>query len=199
MCVRPAQIVRPGFIPRAPAETSAMRPRNDRTNLTSRHRLRDFDYTQPGFYFVTFTTHRFQMLFGQVIDGDMDFTPAGAMLAELLGLIEQKFPAISPETFVVMPNHVHLLLYQSLVNDEFTPSDVVRWIKGKSLAAYREGVEGLGWEPFEGKLWKEGFHDEVLRTEIQMENVRRYIIENPRRWDEDELRSMKDEGGSRRN
>lgn len=176
-----------------------MKPRNDRTHLSSRHRLRDFDYTLPGFYFLTFTTHRFQRLFGEIVDGNMHPTPAGQMLNKLLPEIEQQFSAVSPETFVVMPNHVHLLLYQSLVNDNFTPSDVVRWIKGKSLAAYREGVEELGWEPFEGRLWNASFHDEILRSEAHLENVRRYIIENPQRWDEDEYHSLKDEGGLRRN
>lgn len=172
---------------------------NDRTHLTSRHRLRTFDYTLPGYYFLTITTHRFQHVFGVIEHRSMRNTPAGEMVNMLIRKIPQMFPTISVDCSVVMPNHVHLILHQDLGNAEVSPSDVVRWLKGQSLAGYRRGVNDEGWQPYSGKLWMDGFHDKVLRTDAQLANVRRYVAENPQRWDEDELRSMKDEGGLRRN
>lgn len=175
-----------------------MKPHNDRTNLTSRHRLRTFDYTLPGYYFLTLTTHEFQHLFGVIENGTMQTTPAGEMINALVKEIQQVFPTIAVEAAAIMPNHIHLLLYQNLENDGISSSDVVRWLKGQSLADYRRGVIEGGWQPYSGKLWMTSFHDEILRTDVQLENVRRYIVENPQRWDEDELCSMKDEGGLRR-
>lgn len=175
-----------------------MKPRNDRTHLTSRHRLRDFDYTLPGYYFLTFATHKFQRLFGVIEGGVMQEFPAGEMMHTVLSSVEPAFTTITVDSYVVMPNHIHMLLYQNLANEGSSPSDVVRWIKGNSLAQFRQGVKEHGWKSFDGKLWNDGFHDEILRTETQLENVRRYIVENPQRWDEDEFRSMKDEGGLRR-
>ncbi len=129
----------------------------------------------------------------------MHNTPAGLMVNALITRIPEVFNTVSVEASAVMPNHIHLLLYQNLKNEEVSSSDVVRWLKGQSLAEYRRGVNEQGWCPYSGKLWMTSFHDQILRTDEQLENVRRYILENPQRWDEDELCSMKDDGGLRRN
>lgn len=70
-------------------------------------RLRGYDYSQPGGYFVTICTQDHACLFGDVTGGQMQLNAAGQMvLAEWTALAE-RFPTIQLDAFVVMPNHVH--------------------------------------------------------------------------------------------
>ena len=175
-----------------------MKRRNDRINLTSRHRLRDFDYSQPGYYFLTAVTNKYANLFGSVTNRDNRLSPAGLMLDELIRNVPIEFPTISLEEHVVMPNHFHVLIYQGLDSMHASSPDVMRMIKGQGQHKYSLGVRHENWPPYAGKLWMSGYFDEVIKSEEQLFNVRRYIRENPQRWDEDELKSIKDEGGFRR-
>ena len=160
---------------------------NKREHLTSRHRLRGFNYATPGYYFVTFCTYQHQPLYGSVRNGKIMASSAGVALGEIIASVSDRFASLAVESFVVMPNHVHLLLYLDLENEANTPSDVVKWIKGAAAAKVRDGVRNLGWPPFHDKVWKDGFHDEIVRNDHHLENVRRYIAENPERWIDDEF------------
>lgn len=174
-----------------------MNSRNDRSNLTSRHRLREFDYSQPGYYFLTAATKGFANLFGVVTNDSLHLSPAGQMLDGVIRETMAEIPSIVLEEHVVMPNHFHLLVYLTLDNTSVTPADVMRLTKGRSQQKYGHGVREHGWSPYAGKLWMSGYFDEVVKSEEQLFNIRRYIRENPERWDEDEFRSMKDESGFR--
>ena len=50
---------------------------------------------------------------------------------------------------------------------------------------YREGVRQSDWRPFAGRLWQRNYYEHVIRDEDDLDRVRRYIAENPLRWDED--------------
>ena len=76
-------------------------------------RLRGYDYTQPGAYFLTICTHRCGHLFGRVVDGEMVLNVFGEIVreewfrsAEIRAEIE-----LFPDEFVVMPNHIHGIVW----------------------------------------------------------------------------------------
>lgn len=73
-------------------------------------RLGGFDYSQPGFYFVTFVTKYREPLFGQIHHGEMEYTRAGNIAYEQWEILPAKFPFIVLDGFVVMPNHLHGIL-----------------------------------------------------------------------------------------
>ena len=153
-------------------------------------RAQGFDYREPGPYYVTICTEYRVHRFGVVIDGVMRLNEPGEMVHATWNAIAHAFPGVTLDAFVVMPNHVHGLL-TLLVPDGPTLdgcaslSDVVGWFKTETTNRYIRGVKRLGWEPFEGKLWQRGFHDEIVRTERGVERVRRYIAANPADWPED--------------
>ncbi len=74
-------------------------------------RISEFDYATPGAYFVTICTFRKACLFGQVTDDRVSLSAAGSMVAETWSQLPQHYPAIRTDAFVVMPNHIHGVLF----------------------------------------------------------------------------------------
>ena len=70
-------------------------------------RLKGYDYTQAGAYFVTIVTQGRECLFGRVVDGDMRLNDAGQMIERWWSALSDKFPHVIPDAAIVMPNHFH--------------------------------------------------------------------------------------------
>ncbi len=68
---------------------------------------KEYDYTTPGAYFVTVCTHKRLPLFGEVIDGVMMINDFGWIVAEAWADLPQHYPHIVLDDFVIMPNHIH--------------------------------------------------------------------------------------------
>jgi putative transposase len=102
-------------------------PADDATQLAHRRpnlRLRDYDYTLAGAYFVTIRTHGRACLLGSVADGQMRISPLGRSAVSCwCGLLEH-FPTVTLDAFVVMPNHLHgiILLKDIDEHEAFVPA-----------------------------------------------------------------------------
>ena len=70
-------------------------------------RLPDFDYSQPGAYFVTIVTQDRKMLFGQIVGGEMELNDIGRMVRAAWIAIPEHYPMVELGEFVIMPNHFH--------------------------------------------------------------------------------------------
>ena len=73
-------------------------------------RIPEYDYSQPGAYFVTLVTHDRQCLFGEIIEGRMELSPLGRIAEEQWLRLQVRFPNWATETFQIMPNHMHGVL-----------------------------------------------------------------------------------------
>jgi putative transposase len=74
-------------------------------------RLNGYDYTSPGAYFITLCTQRRQCLFGEVIDGEMRLNSVGEWVRSRWVNLPRHFPSVQLDEFVVMPNHVHGIIW----------------------------------------------------------------------------------------
>ncbi|PAP79754.1 hypothetical protein B1759_11840 [Rubrivirga sp. SAORIC476] len=167
-------------------------------------RLRAHDY-RAGLYFVTVCTHGRQRLFGDVVDGEVVLSVAGRIARVRTAEVR---PSVVLDAFVVMPDHVHLLF--GVVPDDtpraddgssrrgvlqYAPTDgaprsfqspsgsvgaVVRGYKG----AVTNAIKRL-WQAPDARVWQRSFHDRVVRTGREADAIRRYIADNPARWDPD--------------
>jgi REP element-mobilizing transposase RayT len=81
------------------------------TGPTQHHRrsirLKNYDYSQPGAYFVTVVAQDRQLLFGEVDATALRLNAAGQMVERWWAKITQKYPTLASDEFVVMPNHFH--------------------------------------------------------------------------------------------
>ena len=70
-------------------------------------RLKDYDYSQAGAYFITICTHERQALFGQIVDGQMQLNSLGEIVQATWSALIEHYADIHLGAFVIMPNHVH--------------------------------------------------------------------------------------------
>lgn len=156
---------------------------NKNENLTRRNRLTGFNYANPGYYLATACAMNRIHLFSRVREGQVLLQPIGSLIDEVLTDTMVSFGTMTLQDYVIMPNHVHLLVYVSLENEDHTVSELMKKLKGVSAARVRR--EAL-LPPGLRSVWQKGFHDQVIRNDAHLDQVRKYIADNPRKWEEDE-------------
>jgi len=179
-------------------------------------RLRDYDYSQSGLYFVTVCVNKRQPLLGNVIDGEMKLSDAGKMTEELWNKLPEKFNEVFLDEYVIMPNHFHGIIgidnnvgvdpcvnpieqgrHTGLPlqeNENVNPIEglprYIRWFKTMTTNKYIDGVNEKNWEPFYQKLWQRNYFEHVVRNEKELSEIRKYIEINPIKWEDDEYNSF---------
>jgi len=174
-------------------------------------RLKGFDYSRPGAYFLNICAQERMCLFGRVIDGHMELNDAGRMVARWWDELNRKFPTVRTDLSIVMPNHLHgiILIVETDpcvrpdVKDASVGADlcvrpreegahagaplpeIVQWFKTMTTNDYIRGVRNMGWMPFPGRLWQRNYYERIIRDEDELNEKQQYIIDNPRRWSED--------------
>jgi putative transposase len=156
----------------------------------TRMRLQNFDYSAPGYYFVTICQKDRLRLFARVLQCMesrklvMRLTSAGSMLQDWLESLTCRFPSIFVDTAVVMPDHIHLLfrLDEVRISPGTSIPEIVHWYKTMTTRAYIQGVREQNWPSFRSKLWQRSYYETVITDERRLENARRYSAENPQRW-----------------
>ncbi len=158
-------------------------------------RLRGFDYAGCGEYFVTTVTHRRECLFGTVVGSVMRRTSAGDAVHRAWLALPERYPFLSPDSFIVMPNHIHGILVfgpeHVLARDGglLTPGRVhldrvMRAFKSTSAIAVNRTLGRAG-----VPLWQSGYFEHVVRNERALERIRGYIDGNPEAWPKDRFHS----------
>ena len=150
-----------------------------------KNRLQNYDYSSPGAYFITICTdHRKNTLCDIVGDGFPVPKRPGQIAAELIEEIPRKFPGIQISNYVVMPNHIHLLLVIDCVGGTGNPSptlgNVIGWYKYTVTKQVNAEHENLG-----GRFFQRSYHDHVIRNEHDYQKIWNYIDGNPLRWQDD--------------
>ncbi len=147
-------------------------------------RLPGYDYHTPGSYFVTICTQDRLRLFGSVAGGRMSLSPAGAMVRDVWDEVVAGHLGVSIDTLEVMPDHLHgIIVLEDDQQRTLSLSDVLHRYKSLTTKRYARGVHDQSWPRFVGRLWQESFYDRVIRREEELDAVRRYIVENPMRWE----------------
>lgn len=149
-------------------------------------RLRGYDYAQAGAYFVTICTAGRACILGEIVDDQIALSPAGEIVARVWDGLPTHYPFLELDEFVVMPNHVHGIVILSETDPEgagLKPapthplSEIVRGFKTYSSRLINELREVRG-QP----VWQRGYFEHVIRNERSLNEIRRYIAENPARW-----------------
>jgi putative transposase len=73
-------------------------------------RLKGYDYSKEGLYFITICTQNMEHIFGEIIDGKMILNNAGKMINKIYNELEKIFPNIKLHEYIIMPNHFHCII-----------------------------------------------------------------------------------------
>jgi REP element-mobilizing transposase RayT len=157
-------------------------------------RLQGYPYTRPGIYFLTICTYRRICLFGQVHNGRLVHNRFGEVAVACWREIPVHFPHVRLDAFVVMPNHVHGLLIIPDRIPEPVPEQEERFgrpvagsiptIVRSYKAAVTARINRLRRTPGT-PVWQRNYYEHIVRNRRALEAIRRYIAENPARWQQD--------------
>jgi REP element-mobilizing transposase RayT len=155
-------------------------------------RLPGWDYSEPGMYFVTICTKGMKCSFGRVLDGKVILSEAGQIVKDEILKTEKIREKIRIDSYIVMPNHVHLIIIIDKVDSVETPrrgvstEEFKRW-KPNCLGSIINQFKGACTRQIRKKLdssfaWQPRFYDHIIRTETDLQNLREYIHLNPSNW-----------------
>jgi putative transposase len=157
-------------------------------------RLKDYDYSLPGGYFVTINTIERGNFLGEVVQENMMLNKYGTIVQETWNDLIHHVKNIELDIFTVMPNHVHgiIIILDSPVRAGSEPAltkqhvglpEIVRQFKTFSARRLNEcrSVE-------HGSVWQRNYYEHIIRNDKELEHIRKYIYYNPSQWkvDEDE-------------
>ena len=146
-------------------------------------RLMNYDYSQAGAYFVTICTENRKRLFwrdntvGAIINRPL--SDIGQIAEAYIKNIPQIYNNISIPSYVVMPNHIHMIIMIEANEDGrlIIAPTISRIIKQYKTAVSKEiGVS----------VWQKGFFDHIIRNDEDLHRHVQYIDENPKKWENDE-------------
>ena len=160
-----------------------MNTNEDFANLPARkirkpNRLSGYDYSTPGYYFITICTAKHEPLFGRICACEDGIVSAKRVLNDIGHTVEtailaipDHYPGTTIDKYVVMPNHIHVILTIPSGSDQ-TPGipNIVRQFK-------RAVTIRLG-----KSIWQLGFHDHIVRGETDYQEIWTYIDNNPVKW-----------------
>jgi putative transposase len=150
-------------------------------------RLPGWDYSQPGWYFVTICTRDRHLFFGDVADGTVCLSPIGEIVAEEWQKTPQIRPNVELDEWVVMPNHVHGIIVITAAAAVETPRRGVSTgslgaIVGQIKSVCTKRIWAAGYTDFG---WQSRFYDRIIRDEMALARTREYIRNNPLKWERD--------------
>ena len=160
-------------------------------------RLKGYDYSQIGLYFVTICAHDKKCLFGEVAKGEMQINEYGKTIESTWNDLVNHNGGLRLKAFVVMPNHVHGIVeiggagLEPRAGLEPAPTggmksqglqEIVRQFK--TFSAKRiNAIRNLPGTP----VWQRNYYEHVIRDEDDCTRIIEYITTNPQRWAEDSL------------
>lgn len=164
-------------------------------------RLRNYDYTQNGAYFVTICVQDRACLLGTVVGGEMRLSEAGQIVQDVWNGLPSHYPHLQLDAWVIMPNHVHgiIVLHDDTVPAGLKPAptpiatakrhglpEIVRALK--TFSARRINV--LRATPGT-KFWQRNYWEHIIRDEPEYQRICAYIHNNPLQWEMDSLHPRK--------
>ena len=152
-------------------------------------RLRNFDYSQAGYYFVTICTRDKQKLLSSIVKGGpfdaaaAELTSIGKEIVKTIDFIEKQCANILFDKYVIMPNHLHaIIVLQVVAGGGGTPplQKIIGQLKSFTNKKYNEisGTKNL-------ILWQRSYYDRIIRNEKEYRGIWDYIDTNPSKWEED--------------
>ena len=177
-------------------------------------RLKEWDYSSEGWYYITICTKNREEIFGKIINDEMVLNDFGEIILEIWGSLPQHYDNIILDEFVVMPNHIHAIIgINNVVAVAVTVTVTVETgLKPVSTTVDTNTGSGTGGttrkkhgisefiralKTFSARqineirntkgtpVWQPRFYDRIIRNEEELNRIRQYIKNNPKNWKHD--------------
>jgi len=149
-------------------------------------RLQGYNYSQPGYYFITVCVDGGYEMLGRVVGDAVLCVPPCVELSEIGKIVQTYLEKMNTvieraflENYVIMPNHVHLLIaLKGGTQRTASPTKAIvpRIVHGMKFVVTKQ----IGYA-----IWQRSYHEHIVRNETEYRHIWRYIDNNPTKWAED--------------
>ena len=157
------------------------------------NRLKDYDYSQDGAYFVTICIQNRREILGKIIIGvahekteaSLDgipyvaLTETGMMVKQYIDKTPEFYNAVEIDNYVIMPNHIHMIIFLN------TGTPVYVSPTKSMLPKIINAFKSLTSRHFGETMWQRSYYDRIIRNEEEYRKIWEYIDENPLNWETD--------------
>lgn len=140
--------------------------------VRKRIRLQGYDYSEENMYFITICVkNRLEML-GEIIEDNIKLTKQGNIVKQNINKIEQIYRNIMIDEYVIMPNHIHILILINYKNN-LTISKIIKHLKTNITREIKYSI------------WQKSFYEHIIRNEKEYIRIKEYIKNNVINWKKD--------------
>ena len=159
-------------------------------------RLKGYDYTREGLYYITLVTKNRSCFFGKIVDGKMILNDCGEIANECWLEIPAHFPNVILHEHIIMPNHVHGIIELTTAGTAGTRNIVPQ--TGSQINQFSKPIPGsvsviiqqykasvtriINKNNLEHFQWQSRFYEHIIRNETSYRNIANYIKKNPENW-----------------
>ena len=140
------------------------------------------NYSLPGFYFVTICSRRRVCIFGQINNREMRLSGLGKIVLDCICQINAHFTGVEVSKFVVMPNHIHMILrlrWRGRIYATRTDRNRSKMLLSKVIGNFKAAVTRKAGKE---NIWQRSFFDRLVRNEQAYGRIENYIEMNPKIW-----------------
>jgi putative transposase len=155
-------------------------------------RLKEWDYNNPWWYYVTINTKNHILYFGEVVIGKIDLNALGNLAENMWKQIPFHYKNVELDYFVIMPNHIHGIIILNESKDvacNVSTSEMGKLSPRKNslsviIRGYKSAVTKYAHENgINNFSWQSRYYDRIIRNEKELYEIRKYIEQNPMKWD----------------
>lgn len=155
---------------------------NSDKKIRKRNRLKGYDYSSNASYFLTVCSDKRKEIFSQIVFDNtvganiVRLSKIGQKIENCILKIEEIYPCVFVDNYIIMPNHIHLILTIDTNRRPMVAPTVATVIKQFKGAASKEAGTSI---------WQKGYYDHIIRNENDFNETMKYITFNAQKWDED--------------
>ena len=147
-------------------------------------RLKNYDYSQNGAYFVTICTHNRECLLCEIVGAPIGrpsvrLSPYGKIVEIGIQNIQIHYNNVKCEKYIIMPNHIHLIIEMCQHSENGRP------MVAPTLAGIINQMKGYISKQIGQPIWQKGYHEHIIRNEKEYQRIWEYIDHNPQKWVDD--------------
>ena len=154
-------------------------------------RLKNYDYSEYGAYFITICTDKRRKIFSKIVgvgvpdDPRVELTTYGKIVDKFINQLNDFYENISVEQYVIIPNHIHLILFVCDDGSSRTPPPTSK--PNSIVPAFVSTFKRFCNKEIGENIWQRGFYDHIIRDKYDYDEISKYIHENPLKWQFDKL------------
>lgn len=164
-------------------------------------RIKDYDYSQEGIYFITICSFQKENIFCKIDNkiqlvkyNDIDFeeyinlTNIGVIIKDAINNIDKIYQNVNVIKYIIMPNHIHILIeFIDTPQNSHGRKDLSKIIGGLKRYVSKEFNQD---KTNKIEIWQKSYYEHIIRNEKEFNEILEYIIYNPLKWELDEYHIM---------